>query len=72
MIIVRIIALCLGVIGTVLIFNNSPKYSSTMTIYQRNEIDSVKQKDQKKYNQTQIGLACLIIAFIVELIDIVI
>ena len=71
MLVLRLISLLLGVLGTILVFIGSPVNTGETYLYNASEINAIKNKNRRKNNLSKIGMILLLICFVIELTDII-
>jgi len=62
----QILILILSIIGTALIFFNSPFYNRQIFLYNRSEMPDIIKKDKKKKKLATIGFGLILLSYLLQ------
>lgn len=64
--ILNIFGLLIGLIGTFIMYNFTPKTNSQVVLYRREEMEKIRRKDQFKNKVVRLGMFLLFISFLCQ------
>lgn len=62
------IGLCINIAGAYLMYHNTPKVTSQVYLYSRDELEKNRKRDARKNGMIRFGMQLLFIGFIFQLI----